>query len=169
MECVRIFVECDRSRAGHGAGGMTGRSSRCFGLASVVFAVTLPALGQADHAHQHERIGYVPREIMSRTVPLRTGIGKFHDPVSTSSAQAQKFYDQGESYLHSYVWIEAARSFHQALRLDPKLAMAYVGLSYAYSPMDFAAARNALEQAEKLSRHVSDRERARIEIRSRQL
>jgi tetratricopeptide (TPR) repeat protein len=89
--------------------------------------------------------------------------------VSTPSAQAQKFYDQGESYLHSYVWIEAARSFHQALRVDPKLAMAYVGLSYAYSPMDYGAARDAIDQAEKLSRNVSERERARIQIRSRQL
>ena len=32
------------------------------------------------------------------------------------SPEAQRFYDQGLAYLHNYVWIEAARSFHQALR-----------------------------------------------------
>jgi len=52
--------------------------------------------------------------------------------VSTSSPDAQAFYDQGLAYLNSFVWIEAARSFHQALRLDPSLGMAQLGLSDAY-------------------------------------
>jgi len=59
-------------------------------------------------------------------VTIRTGIGELHEKVSTQSAEAQSLYDQGLAYLHSYVWIEAARSFHQALRLDPNLAMAYL-------------------------------------------
>ncbi len=49
-----------------------------------------------------------------------------------SRAEAQRFYDQGLAYLHNYVWIEAARSFHQALESDANLALAHVGLSYAY-------------------------------------
>ena len=32
-------------------------------------------------------------------------------PPSKSSKEAQAFYDQGLAYLHSYIWIEAARSF----------------------------------------------------------
>jgi len=44
-----------------------------------------------------------------------------------------------EAYLHSYVWIEAAQSFHQALRLDDCLA------------------------------RVSDRERTRILLRGLQM
>ena len=51
-----------------------------------------------------------------RPVPIRTGIGIAHDAVSTKSKEAQAFYDQGLAYLHSYVWLEAARSFNQALR-----------------------------------------------------
>src|SRR5271169_6147983 len=73
----------------------------------------------------------IPAELLERPLPLRHGIGHAHEAVTTSSADAQAFYDQGLAYLHSYVWIEAARSFHQALRLDPKLAMAQLGLSYA--------------------------------------
>jgi len=70
--------------------------------------------------------------LLDRPVPLRQGIGKVHEAVTTSSPEAQGFYDQGLAYLHSFVWIEAARSFHQALRLDPSLAMAFLGLSDAY-------------------------------------
>jgi tetratricopeptide (TPR) repeat protein len=140
-------------------------------LLTWAFAVVgaVAAAGQVAHSHNHDRIGYVSHEIMERPVPLRAGIGAFHQPVSTASAQAQKFYDQGQSYLHSYMWIEAARSFHQALRLDPKLAMAYVGLSYAYSPLDYTAARNAVVEADDLAHGVSDVEKGQIEIRERQL
>src|SRR6266699_5182161 len=134
-----------------------------FVLAGVV------AAGQVDHSHVHDHIGYVPNEIMERPVTLRAGIGAFPQPVTTSSAQAQRFYAQGQSYLHSYMWIEAARSFHEALRLDPKLAMAYVGLSYAYSSLDYTAARNAVNQAKTLAPNASDLENVRIEIRERQL
>src|SRR5712692_10647014 len=74
--------------------------------------------------------------ILQRAVPLRDGIGRANERVTTSSAEAQAFYDQGLAYLHSYVWVEAARSFNQALRHDGKLAMAYVGLSCAYSGLD---------------------------------
>jgi hypothetical protein len=71
----------------------------------------------------------LPAELLERPLPLRHGIGPAHEAVTTSSADAQAFYGQGLVYLHSYVWIEAARSFHHALRLDPKLAMAQLGLS----------------------------------------
>jgi Tfp pilus assembly protein PilF len=117
----------------------------------------------------HSYVGWVPREILERPVPLRRGVGTFHEEVTTSSIKAQAFYDQGLAYLHSYVWIEAARSFHQALRLDAKLTMAYVGLSYAYSSMDYASARAELERAQNLAVNLSDRERRRIQIRAIQL
>lgn len=124
---------------------------------------------QADEHANHATVGWVPEEILNRTVAPRAGIGPYHEKVTTSSALAQKFYDQGLAYLHSYVWIEAARAFHQALRSDPKMAMAYLGLSYAYSPMDYRAARVALEQAESRSAAADDRERRRIAVRRAQL
>jgi tetratricopeptide (TPR) repeat protein len=127
------------------------------------------ALAQDGIHSGHAHIGWISSEILNRPVTLRQGIGKIHEPVSTSSRQAQLFYDQGLAYLQSYVWIEAARSFHQALRSDPRLAMAYVGLSYAYSPMDFVAATDALAKAQSLAISVPDRERRRIQIRDLQL
>jgi len=115
-------------------------------------------------------IGWVPRELLDRPVPLRQGIGKVHEAVTTSSPEAQGFYDQGLAYLHSFVWIEAARSFHQALRLDPSLAMAFLGLSDAYIGLqDFQTARAAFDKAQSLTGNANERERARVAIRAKQL
>jgi Tfp pilus assembly protein PilF len=59
--------------------------------------------------------------------------------MSTRSKQAQAFYDQGLASLHSYVWLEAAQSFNQALTVDPKLAMAHAGLAVAYTELNAPA------------------------------
>ncbi|HEY8234052.1 MAG TPA: hypothetical protein VIJ10_15420, partial [Vicinamibacteria bacterium] len=100
-------------------------------------ALPLPAFGQAaeDPHAACAAVGYVPRELLEKPVALREGAGagrgsgQVHDPATTRSVEAQAFYDQGVAYLHSYVWIEASRAFHQALRLDPGLALAHLGLS----------------------------------------
>ncbi len=115
-------------------------------------------------------IGYIPRSILERPTRLKEGVGAVRHTVSTRSEEAQRFYDQGVAYLHAFVWIEAVRSFRQALRVDPKLAMAHVGLSYAYANIDDPKlARAELVEAKALATTVSDAERARIEIRARQL
>lgn len=112
----------------------------------------------------------LPIEILERPLKLREGIGKIHDPVTTSSKEAQTFYNQGIAYLHSYVWIEAARSFNQALRLDPRLAVAYIGLSRALSGLgSMQSAEAALKKAKDLASGVGPRERRRIDVRAKQL
>ena len=102
-------------------------------------------------------------------MPLRSGIGSAHDTVSTSSKRAQDFYDQGLAYLHSFVWLEAARSFNEALRADPKLAMAHLGLTIAYTELNApAAARTALERARALGAAAGDHDRRHIAARALQ-
>ena len=108
--------------------------------------------------------------IVQRPVPLRDGIGRAHETVTTSSKTAQAFYDQGLAYLHSFFWIEAARSFNEALRADNRVALAHVGLSYALAELgDAAGARAAAARAQALAEGVSRRERLRIELRTLQL
>ncbi|HEY7410460.1 MAG TPA: hypothetical protein VII13_06970 [Vicinamibacteria bacterium] len=131
------------------------------------------AAGTPSAAQDHSlcgAVGWVPRDLLSRPLPLRPDVGVAPDPVTTASPEARAFYEQGVAYLHSYVWIEAGRSFHQALRLDPKLALAHVGLSRVYSGLeDPPAARAALAQAEALTGEISPRERWRVSVRRLQL
>ena len=98
----------------------------------IVLALT-PVQHGAARENRMGRYGLVPvpAELLERPLSLREGVGKAHELVTTQSENAQAYYDQGLAYLHSYVWIEAARSFHQALRADGNLALAYLGLSYA--------------------------------------
>ncbi len=145
------------------------RQSRC--ARSLIVAVLVLVASSPAFAHQgHHDSGPIPREILERPVALRTGIGSMHQRVSTSSSQAQAFYDQGLAYLHSYVWIEAARSFYQALRIDPVLAMAYLGLADAYVGMqDIGSAHAACQEARALSSHMREDEKAWLEIRTREV
>jgi hypothetical protein len=129
------------------------------------------AFAQEDpHAACAAPPSYVPSDLLLRPVELRDGIGNSKELVTTQSQEAQAFYNQGLNYLESYVWIESARSFFQALRLDQNLAMAYIGLSRVYSGLDNpVAAKQFFEKGKALSAKVSDRERRRIEIREKQL
>jgi tetratricopeptide (TPR) repeat protein len=138
--------------------------------AALLCAGAVAAAAQDDPHAQCASMGWVPREVLDRPIPLRPGIGNVNEAVTTPSPEAQAFYDQGMDYLHGYVWIEAARSFRQALRLDPKLALAWIGLSRVYSGLDDPEeAGLALARAQELSAGASPREQRRIALRAKQL
>ena len=140
------------------------------GAAIAVSTVTAAPPQDDPHAACAAPPSYVPADLLERPVPLRKGIGNSREPVTTKSAEAKAYFDQGLNYLESYVWIEAARSFHQALRLDPALAMAQVGLSRVFSGLDNPeAARRAFEKAKALAPGASEHERRLIDIREKQL
>ena len=136
----------------------------CFLLAA--FSLQSSAFGQ----HSPHSIPSVPQQLLERPVPLRTGIGATRDDAGTKSKEAQAFYDQGLTYLHSFVWIEAARSFHEALRHDPNLALAHVGLSYCYLELGKPAqATQAMAAAQSLAAKAGDHERRHVEARTLQM
>ncbi len=66
--------------------------------------------------------------------PLLIGLGHLHHPVTTSSALAQRYFDQGLTLVYAFNHDEAARSFEYAAKLDPKCAMAYWGIALARGP-----------------------------------
>jgi tetratricopeptide (TPR) repeat protein len=106
--------------------------------------------------------------VAHRPVAVRERIGSAHDAAGTTSKEAQAFFDQGLAYLHSYLWLEAARSFNQALRIDPKLALAHVGLTVAYVELNApAAAKTALDRAKALA--ATDHERVHVQVRALQM
>jgi tetratricopeptide (TPR) repeat protein len=143
---------------------------RTCGPVALLLVCPAPLFAQDDPHAGCTAVGWVPREVLERPVPIRTGIGRTHEALTTGSAEAQAFHDQGLAYLHSYVWIEAGRSFHQALRLDPRLALSWVGLSRVYSGLeDHAAAVQALKKAQELAPAVTEQERRKIMARALQL
>jgi tetratricopeptide (TPR) repeat protein len=138
-------------------------------LAFCLLFATFPQ-AQAPRSHTAHRLPPVPLDVLQRPIALRTGIGSAHDESSTTSKEAQALYDQGLALLHAYVWIDAARSFNAALRLDPKLGMAHAGLSVAYVELNRPAeARAALEAARSLAPSLPDHDRRHIEARALQM
>jgi len=69
-------------------------------------------------------------------------------PITTKNPEAQKWFDQGVTLLHSFWFYEAERAFRWSLKLDPDCAMAYWGLARAASDQKRADA--FLKEAVKL-------------------
>lgn len=66
-----------------------------------------------------------------RRGPLLQGMGNVDFPVSTASAEAQIWFNQGIGQLHGFWYWEAERSFRTVLAIDSGCAMAYWGLAMA--------------------------------------
>jgi len=67
-------------------------------------------------------------------VALYKGLGTWHRPIHTASAEAQKFFDQGLALTYGFNRYEALRSFRKAAELDPQAAMEYWGMAMAQGP-----------------------------------
>jgi tetratricopeptide (TPR) repeat protein len=65
---------------------------------------------------------------------LMSGLSSLHHPVTTSSAEAQQFFDQGLRLVYAFNHDEATRAFRRAGELDPKMAMAWWGVALAAGP-----------------------------------
>jgi tetratricopeptide (TPR) repeat protein len=107
--------------------------------------------------------------------PLLEGLGTHHHQVTTSSPDAQRYFDQGLVLSFGFNHQEAARSFRQAQSLDPECAMCFwgealvlgpninAGMDVADNPRAYAAVQRALE----LKDSGTERERAYIEALAR--
>ena len=80
-------------------------------------------LATAQPMHQHES-----------PIVLYEGLGLWHHPIHTSSAEAQKFFDQGLALTYAFNRYAALRSFRKASELDPQAAMPYWGMAMAQGP-----------------------------------
>jgi tetratricopeptide (TPR) repeat protein len=145
--------------------------SYTWGAAVVVFLVAgaAPASQLAPH-ESHSEIKAIPLGVLEAPATRRDGIGSAHERVSTTSHDAQTWYDQGLAHLHSFAWIEAARAFHAALRADAQLAMAHLGLSLAYGGLGSSAgAADELQRARELDTRPGAHDELRIALRAMQL
>jgi tetratricopeptide (TPR) repeat protein len=116
--------------------------------------------------HQH---GPPPRESPVDLAKLPApqhieGIGHSHIAITTKSAVAQQWFDQGLTLLHCFWDYEALRAFEQSVRLDPDCAMCHWGLSRA---LGFQAGtddqvKQELAKAKELAPKTSDHEQRYI-------
>ena len=61
-------------------------------------------------------------------------LGPYTREITTSSAEAQRWFDRGLNWTYAYNHEEAGNCFEQALRHDPDCAMALWGLAYIVGP-----------------------------------
>lgn len=66
--------------------------------------------------------------------PIYEGLGSYTRKVTTRSAEAQRYFDQGLAWLHGFNHGAAIRSFQEAARLDPECAMAHWAIALAHGP-----------------------------------
>ena len=98
---------------------------------------------------------------------LRNNIGNSHLKISTKSAKAQQWFDQGMNLLHAFWEFEAYRCFLQAAKEDPECAMAYWGICMSLPGKNIEASEErkiALQSAQELAEKANEHEKLYIEM-----
>ena len=102
--------------------------------------------------------------------PLPGNLGSHQHPITTTSALAQRYFDEGLVLTYGFNHAEGIRSFKDAATLDPSCAMCYWGIALALGPNINApmgdaavpAAYAALQKALELAPGASPAEQAYI-------
>ncbi len=134
----------------------------------VVLLALVPGLAGARHRHEDER------DAPDKPAML-DGLGTYHHPIATKSAEAQRWFDQGLRLVYAFNHEEAVRSFKRAGELDPRAVMPRWGVALALGPninMDVdpereKAAYDAVEEARGLARDATAVEREYVEALAR--
>jgi tetratricopeptide (TPR) repeat protein len=102
--------------------------------------------------------------------PLYDNLGTYHRAVTTQSAEAQQYFDQGMRLSWAFNHAEAIRAFRHASTLDPQCAMCFWGVAYALGPnINAPITEDAAKEAWTAIEHaraatgVSEKEKAFIE------
>jgi tetratricopeptide (TPR) repeat protein len=105
-------------------------------------------------------------------------LGRYQRPISTTSPDAQAWFNRGLIWAYAFNHQESARCFEQAILFDPACAMGYWGLAFALGPnynkpwklfdgedlsITTTRAHGAAMEAKRLAARVSPVERAIIE------
>src|SRR5271166_4091447 len=113
----------------------------------------------------HVHAGAAEKPAQTPSPPLMiAGVGSSHLTITTSSPEAQRWFDQGLSLLHCFWDFEALRAFREAARLDPACAMCQWGIHRA---MEFGGSSEdelnpVVGKMKELAPKASDREQRYI-------
>lgn len=124
------------------------------------FALVATSSAQ-DHAGHHPEA----------QATLYADLGDHHHEITTSSPEAQKFFNQGLTLAYGFNHAEAEAAFKEAARLDPDCAMCYWGIAFVHGPNinapmfpeSIPIAWDALQKAIAASKNATPREQAYIE------
>lgn len=132
----------------------------------------LAAMTPADGVRQgHSKHGSAfDAGLRSRPWEMK-GIGEAPFPISTKSAEVQRWYNQGNALLHNFWFEEAERSFRWCHKLEPENAMVYLGLArcglnwftLGYPTPNMKRYQDFLSEAVKRKDSLPERERMYIE------
>jgi hypothetical protein len=148
---------------------MTRKLALCL-QASIVVLSCGRSLVSSSAVVDHHRFPTTIAE-WSRGAMLFGGLGDRHRAITTSSSEAQKYFDQGLRLMWAFNHDEATRSFAKAAELDPRCASCFWGVSLTVGPnynLPFLSearakvARRALLKAAESASHSSTVERALI-------
>jgi tetratricopeptide (TPR) repeat protein len=144
-------------------------------LCALVMTLAIFSQPAAAMIHDARALAVDPTEAEGPVAPILDGLGDLHFTVTTTSPESQRFFNQGLSLTYAFNHSEALRAFKEAVRLDPRNAMAYWGwalvlgpnLNLPMIPTVAPQAYRATQMAVSLINGVSERERAYIEALAR--
>lgn len=115
------------------------------------------------HSRHGDKFDEGPRAQPWEMMP---GIGRTHFPITHKNPEVQKWFDQGNTLLHSFWEYEAERAFRWCLKLEPDNAMAWWGLARATSG---DRSKEFIREAARRKDQVTGRERLYIEALEKRL
>ena len=150
---------------------MTDRRKKLFALCfclSACFCIIVSALMPWE-------ISALTSDSVSRNAPLYNNLGSQSHPITTSSPQVQRYFDQGLIFTFGFNHAEAERSFREATKLDSSCAICYWGIALALgsninAPMSddsVPQAYEAIQKALQLADRASESEQAYIQALSK--
>ena len=141
---------------------------------ALILSLTLPlaACVEDEQADMHADHGGSPQA--ATKMPLFDNLGSHEHKITTSSPEAQAYFNQGYRYLFNFNHAAAISSFQEALKRDANCAMCWWGIAFAYGPNinmpmmpdAMAPAWAALQSAKGMSAHANEAERAYIDALS---
>lgn len=132
---------------------------------AIIIGFTLSACTTTDTRNDVKSLA-----VPGQTAPRLQNLGNHQFPVTTKSARAQLFINQGMMLVYGFNHAEATRSFSEAARLDPDCAMAYWGMALVLGPNinmsmppeNEPRAYELIQKAMALQDTVSEKEQAYI-------
>jgi tetratricopeptide (TPR) repeat protein len=143
------------------------RTPRWIGLPALALLIAACAAQPPEGAH-------APHAVDTRPV-LYDSLGSYSYRITTASADAQRWFDQGLRLIYAFNHHEAQKAFREAARLDPKCAMCFWGIAMTEgsnyndptSGERESRALSAVRQAAALAAGTRPEERALIDAVAR--